>query len=59
MVFSNPVKNLVGFEHLCIMQFEDPELFADLFKKIGDLYVTLWSQVIEKYSDLFCILSNG
>ncbi|MEI6646876.1 MAG: uroporphyrinogen decarboxylase family protein [bacterium] len=52
-------QDLVGFESLCIMQYEDPELFADLFKKIGDLYVTLWSRMIRDYSDVFAFFRMG
>lgn len=52
-------QDLVGFESLCLMQHEDPELFADLFRKIGDLYVTLWSRMIRDYSDIFVFFRMG
>ena len=52
-------QDLVGFESLCMMQYEDPELFADLFRKIGDLYVTLWSRMIRDYSDIFVFFRMG
>ena len=52
-------QDLVGFEHLCVMQYEDPELFRDLFVRIGDLWLTLWSGVVEKYSDLFVFFRMG
>jgi uroporphyrinogen decarboxylase len=52
-------QDLVGYEALCVMQYTDPELFADLFKKIGDLYVTLWEGVIGKYADLFVFFRMG
>ena len=31
-------QDLVGYTSLCMMLYEDPELFADIFKRIGDLY---------------------
>jgi len=37
----------------------DPDLFADIFKKIGDLWETLWQGVIEKYSDIFVFFRMG
>jgi uroporphyrinogen decarboxylase len=37
----------------------DPELFTDLFNKIGDLYVTLWSKMIADYSDIFIFFRMG
>ena len=52
-------QDLVGFEHLCIMQYEDPELFRDLFLRIGDLWVTLWTGVVERYADLFVFFRMG
>jgi len=52
-------QDLVGFEPLCIMQFLDPQLFADLFVRIGDLWVELWKWVIECYSDLFVFFRMG
>lgn len=39
-------EDLVGFESLAVLQYMDPELFRDLFIKIGDLYVELWSEII-------------
>jgi len=52
-------EDLVGFESLCIMQFEDPELFADLYRRIGDVYVDLWRWVISRYSDIFVFFRMG
>jgi len=47
------------FESLCLMQYMDPDLFADLFKKIGDLYATLWSGMISDYPDIFVFFRMG
>ena len=52
-------QDLVGYEPLCTLQYTDPDLFADLFKKIGDLYITLWSGVIENYDDIFVFYRMG
>jgi uroporphyrinogen decarboxylase len=52
-------QDLVGFESLCLMQYMDNELFSDLFKKIGDLYVVLWSKMIRDYSDIFVFFRMG
>lgn len=52
-------EDLVGFEQLCVMQYMDPELFTDLFKKIGDMFVTLWSEMIRRYSDIFVFFRMG
>jgi len=52
-------EDLVGYEYLSVMLYLDPELFADLFKKIGDLFETLWSEMIRRYSDLFVFFRMG
>jgi len=52
-------EDLVGYEYLCLLQYDDPELFADLYVKIGDLMVTLWSRMLERYADLFAVCRMG
>ncbi len=52
-------QDLVGFENLCLMQFMDPELFKDLFNKIGQLYSTLWTEMVRDYSDIFVFFRMG
>lgn len=52
-------QDLVGYEYLCVMQYLDAELFTDIFKKIGDLYITLWSEMIRRYSDIFVFFRMG
>ena len=52
-------QDLVGYEYLCMMQCMDPDLFGDIFRKIGDLWETLWQGVIEKYSDIFVFFRMG
>ena len=52
-------EDLVGYEYLCVMQYLDADLFADIFKKIGDLFVTLWSEMIRRYSDIFVFFRMG
>jgi hypothetical protein len=52
-------QDLVGYEPLCLMQYLDPDLFTDLFVKIGDLYCELWSWVIENYADIFVFHRMG
>lgn len=52
-------QDLVGYENLCIMQYIEPDLFRDLFIRIGDLYVTLWSRMIKEYQDIFVFFRMG
>ncbi len=52
-------EDLVGFENLAVMQYLDPELFADLYRKIGDLFSTLWTEMVRRYSDIFVFFRMG
>lgn len=52
-------QDLVGYESLAVLQYMDPELFRDLFIKIGDLYVELWSEMTKRHNDLFVFFRMG
>ena len=52
-------EDLVGFEKLCYMLADDPELFADLYKRIGGLLATLWKGVLARFADLFAVCRIG
>ncbi|MEA3476585.1 MAG: uroporphyrinogen decarboxylase family protein [Bacteroidota bacterium] len=52
-------QDLVGYEPLCMMQCMDPELFEDLFVRIGDLWYKLWSWLIENFADIFVFYRMG
>lgn len=52
-------EDLVGLEYLGYMMADDPELFSDLYRKIGDLMFELWSTFLERYADTFAICRFG
>ncbi len=52
-------EDLVGFEYLAYMQADDPQLFADLYQKIGDLMVTIWAKFLDQYADMFVACRFG
>ena len=52
-------QDLVGYEPLCVLQYLDPDLFRDLFVRIGDLWVELWNWVISNYHDIFVFYRMG
>lgn len=52
-------EDLVGFEKIAVMQYLDPELFCDLYRKIGDLFVTLWTEMVRRYADIFVFFRMG
>jgi len=52
-------EDLVGYEHLAYMSLDDPELYADLYRKIGDVMVTIWREFLARYRDLYVICRIG
>lgn len=52
-------QDLVGYVQLCYMQSDDPELFSDLFKRIGQLVRDVWARFLPLYGDLFVVCRIG
>jgi uroporphyrinogen decarboxylase len=52
-------EDLVGYEHLCMLQFDDPDLFAELYTRIGDLVINLWTELLRRHGDLFAVCRMG
>ncbi len=52
-------EDLVGFEQLCYMRVDAPELFADVYRKIGDLLVNLWGRFLAQWSKDFVVCRIG
>jgi len=50
---------LVGFENLCMVRFDDSELYANLFKTVGDTLVKIWQRFLDNYGDIFCVCRFG
>jgi uroporphyrinogen decarboxylase len=52
-------EDLVGYEYLAYMMVDDPELFADLYRRIGDLMVDIWRVFLRRHVDCFAICRFG
>jgi uroporphyrinogen decarboxylase len=52
-------EDLVGFERLAYMQADDPELFAELYVRIGDLMTSVWATLLRHYRDTFAVCRMG
>ena len=53
------IQDIVGFEKLCLMKYEDEELFSLLFAKMGTVIETIWKDFIAVFSDAYCIMRFG
>ncbi len=53
------VQELVGYTDLCFMKIDDEELYADVFKAVGDLEFKIWDRLMNEYADAFCLMRFG
>ena len=53
------VQDLVGFTDLCYLRMDDPELYAELFVRVGDVSLSIWERFLRQYADDFCVLRFG
>jgi uroporphyrinogen decarboxylase len=52
-------EDLVGFESLAYLRVDDPETYAGLYQRIGDLMLVIWKKFLHRYGDLFAICRFG
>ncbi len=52
-------EDLVGFESLAFLAADDPDTFAALYRRIGDLMTAIWSEFLPRYGDVFAICRFG
>ncbi len=52
-------EDLVGLEYLAYMQIDDPQLFRDVYQKIGELMHTVWQWFLEKHGHLYAVCRFG
>lgn len=53
------VQDLVGYEDLCYLAVDDPDLYQELFQKVGDTLYTIWKRFLEEYGDIYCVCRFG
>ncbi len=50
------VEDMVGFEKLCYISSDDPELYTLLFKTVGDMVLCIWDRFMKQFSDVYAVL---
>ena len=53
------VQDLVGYMDLCFLKEDDPDLYADLFRRMGDVHTAIWNRFLNEYSEAYCVLRFG
>lgn len=52
-------EDLVGFESLCLLQADEPDTFSELFIRIGDLLVEVWTEFMKRHADSYAVCRIG
>jgi uroporphyrinogen decarboxylase len=53
------VQDITGFEKLCLISIDDPDMYAGLFEKCGSLCSEIWGRFLSEYSDVFAAMRFG
>ena len=53
------VQDLVGYESLCYLSDDDPELYEDLFRKVGQVLHGIWKRFLKEFGDIYCVCRFG
>lgn len=53
------VQDLIGYQDLCFLRADDPELYEELFARVGQLYRTIWKRFLKDYADAYCVCRFG
>jgi uroporphyrinogen decarboxylase len=53
------VQDLTGYVNLCLMRYDDPELYQAMFSRITQLINDIWSRFLPRWGSLFTIARIG
>lgn len=53
------VQDLVGFQNLCYIAADDPELYETLFERVAATNYKIWQRFMAEFGDLYCVLRFG
>ncbi len=52
-------EDLTGLEYLPFLQLDHPEAYEELYRRIGDLTVTLWERFLKEFGEIYCVCRFG
>jgi uroporphyrinogen decarboxylase len=53
------VQDLVGYERLCYIAADDPELYRDLFFRMGEVMERIWGRFLAEFGELYAVCRMG
>ncbi len=52
-------EDLVGYQYLAYMMVDDPDLFTDIYRRVGEIMIELWAEFLARHGEHFCICRFG
>lgn len=52
-------QDFVGFTRLCLLSADDPDLYADIFERVGDVMLEIWQRFLQKHHRSYCVCRFG
>ena len=53
------VQDIVGLQNLCMISTDDPDLYKDLFSRMGEVLHSIWKWFLKEFSSAFVICRFG
>jgi len=53
------VQDIVGYMDLCYISYDDPDLYSDLFKNVGEIMRKIWTTFLERFGDIYAVCRFG
>ncbi len=53
------VQDIVGLENLCLIAIDDPDLYGQLFSRMGTVLFKIWKTFLERYSGIYAVCRFG
>lgn len=53
------MQDFVPYQELALLMMDEPEVCAQLWQRVGDLMVELWTWLLENHADSFAVLRFG
>jgi uroporphyrinogen decarboxylase len=53
------VQEITGYQNLCLISYDDPQLYAELFSTVGDINAGIWKRFMETYRDIYAVMRFG
>ena len=53
------VQDIVGYESLCLISYDDPQLYKLLFETVGGISSGIWKRFLENFADIYAVCRFG